>query len=449
MGYPRCRVRSATNTRRCAFAAALVFAGSAVALSAVRPLWVDEILQLMETRQASAAQMIADLPRNPGASPLGYLVQQAGLRITGYSVVRARLTPALFGGASVSIVVLLAAELGLLRPWIAGAVFAAFPLTLRYATESRVYLQALFFSVLATLLHLRLTKRPAWGLAAAYCLALTAAIYTHPYTASVGIALVLWSAAWRNRRSTLMAAAAMVVAGLAFLPWFLWSKGCWAASIMQTSFHFHASATTPLMIFRESIGAGYWGAGCLVLLCGMGVHRRWAPPEAASLFVLIVSTVVGCVLVGDARFGYFLAARQSLWILPSLAIFAATAIEQKEPTALVLAALLGFFCMRQSALFFLHPTENWQAATDAILEQVRLGASLVVVPEDQASLYTFFHPELRNGSAVGNRIVIAITPSAAAQEQTAIAPYIRAGYEVEQERAVGGSYIVSLRGRGP
>jgi hypothetical protein len=252
-------------------------------------------------------------------------------------------------------------------------VFAAFPLTLRYATESRVYSQALFFSVLSTLLHVRLAKRPGWGVAGAYCLALTAAIYTHPYAASVGVAHVLWSAVWRNRRSTLMAAGAMAVAGLAFLPWFLWSKGRWAASIVQNSYHFHASATTPLMIFRESIGAGYWGAGCLVLLCGMAVRRRWAPPRAASLFVLIVSTVVGCVLVGDAGFGYLLAARQFLGILPSLAIFAATAIDRKERTALALAALLGVFCVRQDALLFLHPRENWQAAADGILEQVRVG----------------------------------------------------------------------------
>jgi hypothetical protein len=245
-----------------------------------------------------------------------------------------------------------------------------------------------------------------------------------------------------------MAAGAMAVAGLAFLPWFLWSKGRWAASIVQNSYHFHASATTPLMIFRESIGAGYWGAGCLVLLCGMAVRRRWAPPRAASLFVLIVSTVVGCVLVGDAGFGYLLAARQFLGILPSLAIFAATAIDRKERTALALAALLGVFCVRQDALLFLHPRENWQAAADAILEQVR-GPRLIVVPAGQAPSCTFFHPELGNGPAAGNRIVIAITPSAAAQEQTAIAPYMRAGYEVVQERAVGGSYIVSLHQRGP
>jgi 4-amino-4-deoxy-L-arabinose transferase-like glycosyltransferase len=426
-------------------AAALLFVAVAVALSAVRPLWVDEILQLMETRQVSAAQTIADMPRTPGAAPLGYLVQQAGLWITGYSIVRARLTPALFGGASVCIVFLLAAELGLARPWIAGAVFAAFPLTLRYATESRVYSQALFFSVLATLLHVRLTKRAGWGLACGCCLALTAAAYTQPYAACLGLANVLWCVLYRNWRSARMSAVALAVAGIAFLPWFLWSKARWAASIAQTSTHFHISAATPVVIFRESTGAGYWGAGCLALLYGMAVWRRWPAPRAASLVVLIGSTVVICVLTGDALFCYFLAARQFLWILPSLAILAASAIERKERTALALATMLGIFCVRQSAVFFLAPKENWQAAADSILAQVPQGAPLIVVPAEQAPLYAFFHPELRGGRATSNRIVMAITPYATgAQRQAAIAAYLAAGYEVELERIIGGSQIVSL-----
>jgi uncharacterized membrane protein len=148
--------------RRTAFAAALQVILIAISLSSIRPLWVDEILQIIETRQASPTRMIVDIRHVPGAAPLGFLVQQAGLRMTGYSIVSARLTPALFGGASVYMVILLAREVGLSRPWL-GAVFAAFPLTLRYATESRVYSQALFFSVLATFLLVRLTKMPWLG----------------------------------------------------------------------------------------------------------------------------------------------------------------------------------------------------------------------------------------------------------------------------------------------
>jgi hypothetical protein len=71
---------------------------------------------------------------------------------------------------------------------------------------------------------------------------------------------------------------------------------------------------------------------------------------------------------------------------------------------------------------------------------VRQGVRLVVVPAEQAPLYTFFYPELGYGPASSNRIVMVITPYATgAQRQAAIAAYHAAGYEAEQERILGGS----------
>lgn len=122
-----------------------LFLLAAIALSGVLPLWLDEILQIRETRDTSVTAMIGRLPRNSGAAPLGYLVQQAALRITGYSVRMARLPAAVFAAATVFTVGLLAAALGVRYGWLAAAVFAVLPATLRYATESRVYSQALLF----------------------------------------------------------------------------------------------------------------------------------------------------------------------------------------------------------------------------------------------------------------------------------------------------------------
>ena len=126
---------------------ALVFLCVAIGLSGVLPLWLDEIMQLTKTRGASTAEVIAAVKLNAGATPLGYVVQQESLRLTGYSVRRARFPSALFETAAVFTVALLGDELGLEFPWLGAALFAAFPLTLRYATESRIYSQALFFSV--------------------------------------------------------------------------------------------------------------------------------------------------------------------------------------------------------------------------------------------------------------------------------------------------------------
>jgi hypothetical protein len=61
------------------------------------------------------------------------------------------------------------------------------------------------------------------------------------------------------------------------------------------------------------------------------------------------------------------------------------------------------------------------------------------------ALYAFFHPDLRAGDEFANRIVVAVTPWAgSSQGQNAIAAYMRAGYDVEHDRIVGGSRIVSL-----
>ena len=46
------------NTRRSALLAAAIFLAIAIPVSTIRPLWPDEILQLIETRQTSIVRMI-------------------------------------------------------------------------------------------------------------------------------------------------------------------------------------------------------------------------------------------------------------------------------------------------------------------------------------------------------------------------------------------------------
>src|SRR5947209_3208907 len=97
---------------RSALLTTALFGIAAVALLGARPLWVDEILQLMETREPSVARMIGNLPRNPGAAPLGYLTQHATLAVTGYSVRKARLPAATFAIATVFAAGMLGLQLG-------------------------------------------------------------------------------------------------------------------------------------------------------------------------------------------------------------------------------------------------------------------------------------------------------------------------------------------------
>jgi 4-amino-4-deoxy-L-arabinose transferase-like glycosyltransferase len=444
---------------RAALLTTAVFAISVAALLGALPLWLDEILQLLETRDASTAEMIAHLPRNSGAAPLGYLVQHASLRVTGYSVRRARLPAAVFGILSVFAVALLARELNLRHAWLAAILFAAFPETLRYATESRVYSQALFFSILAMLFYLYLVKKHSWTLTAAFALAMFAAIYTQPYTIFVGLALVLWSALCRDRRTALRGALALAAVCAAFLPWYLWARAAWASGIVREGFHFTLSAKTSLMIFREFAGAGYWGSGLLLILFALAAaahddrsHRRW-------LLALLIAVPIAGALLADGAAGYFIAARQFLWILPAAALLAAMATETvasfhrpfpgRTIATLLIAPLLAI-CIRQSVVFFRAPHEDWQAAADAIALRSQQAACVEAAPADSIRLYEFFRPEIGraacNHDSNTDRLILAITPVTAIEQRDAAITRLKAsGYTQESESVAGLSTILVFR----
>jgi hypothetical protein len=224
-------------------------------------------------------------------------------------------------------------------------------------------------------------------------LALTAAAYTQPYSASVGFAHVLWSVVCRNRKTAILGGTSLGVTIMAFLPWYLWSKDRWAAGMGPDAFHFAASMKTPLMLFRELAGAGYWGSGLLVMLCTVAIAGRSFAHRTRVLLVLLIAVPLVSVFASDAVFGYFLAARQFFWVLPAVAVLAA-GFQRRTHAGFVLLALLSAVSMRQSIRFFTAPHENWQAAGDAIHEKVRSGACLVVAPPEQAYLYEFFQPLL-------------------------------------------------------
>jgi mannosyltransferase len=431
------------SAQRGALLTAAIFLAIAIPVSAIRPLWLDEILQLMETRQPSPIRIIMDMRQIPGAAPLGYLLQQEFLTIAGYSMVLARLPSALFAAAAVFLVALLGTQFGLRRGWLAGAIFGLFPLTLRYAAESRVYSQALFLSVLATYLYLRLAERPRRAVAALYWLALTAAVYTQPYSVCVGLAHLLCSVICHARRTSLLCGSAVALAMLAFLPWLWWVRDGWITTASHGAFHFSVSVKTPLMLFREVAGAGYWGSGLLLLLCAGALTGGRPRTRDRILPLVLIATVPLSVLSADAGLGYFIAARQFIWLLPAVAILAAAAIESYPRIGLALTIMLAIVCIRQSIVFFRSPGEDWQMAANVLADQVRSGNCLTVAPPEHAPFYEFFHPDLRTAPCSARSIVLAITPAATStQRRIAITELISAGYQASNARMVGRSEIV-------
>lgn len=428
--------------------AAGVYLLIAIALCGVRPLWLDEILQLIDTRDGSPTEIIRRLPANhPGGAPLGYLTQNAVLAVTGYSLRAARLPSAIFAAVAVLVVCLLASELGVRRSWLASILFAVFPLTLRYATEGRMYAEALLFSTVATLLYLKLARRQTWGIAAVYAVTLTAAAYTQPYSASVGAAHVLWSIGMRERRTALLGGTALAAAVGAFLPWYLWSREAWSAAAAAYEFQF--SLRTPLMIFREMAGAGYCGSGLLLILCVLGVmngsNRR---REHWFLFLMFV-VPIAAALIANALFGYFIATRQYLWVLPALAVLAAGAMERNGRRGTMLGVLLIGVCLVQSARYFNGPREDWEAAAHAISRHVKLyGACIAVAPPADLRLYRFFQPELGRSKCDPAEVVLAVTPYTSAEDRAReVVRWTAEGYWNVSEMQVGRSLLLRFRRR--
>jgi 4-amino-4-deoxy-L-arabinose transferase-like glycosyltransferase len=424
----------------------LVFAIAAVALSGTLPLWLDEILQLMTVDDGTTAEMIQDLPLQPGASPLGYLVHRAVLPLTGTGSTGARIPALIFGIASVFAVGLVALELDVTHAWLAALIFASFPQTLRYTTEARIYSQALFLSILATGLYLRLVKRTNFPNGFAFALVLIAAVYTMPYTLFVGVALVSWSMWNRDWRTAIHGGAALIVAGGAFLPWYLWSKSMWAHDIAREGWHFTAAPKTLLLIFREVTGAGYFGSALLLILCALALLAPALSKSTRVLLAFLIAIPLIGGLLGDFTAGYFAAARQFLWILPAAAILASS-ISTRQVEIAFAAVLIGIGGV-QSYKYFTAPHENWSAAADALVLKSQQGQCVQVVPPENLRLYRFFRSELRETNCQSDRIALVITPATSNQQRDqALTRMLESGYVKTAATFSGMSTIYDFQSR--
>jgi uncharacterized membrane protein len=413
-------------------------------VSNVLPLWLDEILQLLATTPASLFTVVDTLSRNPGAAPLGYLTQHELFTILGFSVRMARLPSAVFMSGAILLTTLLGAELRLKKPWLAGAIFAALPATLRYGAESRVYAQALFFSVLASFLYVRMSRRPGWLLPVSYFATLLAAEYTLPFAVLVGPGHVLWSVVSGDRKTAAKGVAALAAALAAFIPWYDWAKPRWSAGISFSGAHFYFSARAPLMILREFTGGGYWPAGLLLALCAIAAFQRLPTPRSASFILIACAVPVICALGSDYLLDYFLAGRQFIWVLPSLAILAAASAGTMPRFAVPVIVLLVMICLYRDYRYFSSTVnEDWAAASRVLIREQSRGTCIQISPADEAPIYQFFEPGLRTGSCDGARVLLAVSPYCSRDEHQRAADALRSrNYRQETEVTVGRSEIV-------
>ncbi len=360
-------------------------------LSSVIPLWLDEILTLIGSTQPSWAALIDYIRTVPGGTPLAFLPSRWTIAASGNGLLASRLPSILASVATLPGVFLVARRLGLRFPIAAVAVFALWPLQLRYALEARPYALALCLSVWLTVLVLDESHQFLYS-----ALAILAAL-TQPYALFVPVAHLTI-----RRRLPLIA---LGIATLVLLPWYIYFRADWALVTQEQNLvAFDAGA--PLVLLREISGSGY--IGLAILAAGAYFARRVVHTKPLWLWAIIP---IALTLAANTAFHYFFATRQVIYVLPALALLFAAGTERLgKPGCILLAAFL-VASIYEDGKWFRRPHENWQAAAEHARKL--MPDSCVQFTGDSAQLFEYSHPEFaqhRCTTELADRVVLAITP---------------------------------------
>ncbi len=389
---------------RVAFAAFLVLYSACLIIASLHlSLWLDEVIQLIGTRDMPAGKLLHYIGHDPGQAPLGYFIQKACLFVFGFSKLSARLPSILFAVVACLVFTRLSKPGTLL--------FATIPMVMRYATEARPYAIALCLSVLAIYFFERWSTTQTVTSYIAFAACLMAGMYAQPYSIFIGAAVTIWLAI-RNgplRPSTLLAAAAVVIAGCAYLPWYLYSTSIWnhGGSGMPGTF----GPKTAVMVLRELVGAGYVQSALVCLACACWLRTK-TPRHMDRLFWLLLAAIpLLAPIAFDVHFEYFLASRQWIFSVPALAYMAGEAITLLRPryACAALAVMLLAF-ITADVHWFTRPREDWAAAADVLASQK--DACVAFIPPGARQYFAFFRPQLvtRTCQPVSTRAAVGVSP---------------------------------------
>ena len=407
-------------------------------LSAKLSLWLDEIIDLKGIRDHDIHALLAWIPTNAGAVPLDYLIRAATIHLLGYSAFASRLPSVLWSVLAGAGVFALARKMNLRSPFLAVLTFCLLPLQLRYALEARPYSQGLALSLWSTNVFLSLVSNPTASKATVYGLIALAGLYTQPYVLFVVFAHLAWlcvSELQGKSRLLIWASVPVVLAALAFLPWYLWAASRWRES--AESFHHAIGLRAALLIARELIAAGYFGTSLVALLIVLGLKASGVPLPGRSFWLLYLLLPLFLAVLADFLFGYFLAIRQMIFIVAPLSLLAVVGIEKlasngRNFAALAMSLLIATFLISDFR-FLTKPRENWEAAS-AILDTLsKQGSCVIFVPGDSVRLYEFFAPAIethtcRTVSVEEQSVAVAISPYDATIKREPLSSSLPAGF---------------------
>jgi hypothetical protein len=396
-----------------------------LALSGRLALWVDEILQLLGTRDAPSVRALCEwVAVSPGGAPLGYLVQRVSLAALGFSATAARLPSCLSSVLAGFLLFAFGRRIGFAaaRSTLSLILFATLPLQFRYALEARPYSQGLLLSIATAFVFLRLVAEPGWRTALLYAAVLAAAVYTQPFTFFTALANLVW-AAWRltgheRRRVLGVGAVAVALAFAAFLPWYFFARSEWAWRIAGG--HWSLTWKGVAGMLAKDVTGTY--ALTLLLIAGIALSftKGSRLDSRTRSFLLAMALIpIPCAIATDAAFHYMLAARQLLFILPPMVLLAADGVANlrvaRRAGCWFFAAAIVSLAVVQDVRVYRAPRANWEAAAKRIRAASSAGACVLTIPVGWATYYEFFAPELRSRKCPNNidstlAVVLVATP---------------------------------------
>ncbi|HEX5430470.1 MAG TPA: glycosyltransferase family 39 protein [Bryobacteraceae bacterium] len=410
------------------------------------PLWLDEVLQLANTRGTSLHELIRWIELNAGAVPLPYLFQNAVVNALGTSAFAARIPAALCSALSGIVFAMLCPQFLKRGRAIAIAAFLVLPLQFRYGLEARGYSQGLLFCLISLWLFLRLSERPSTRLAVLYGISVALGLYSQPLTLFPALAQVLAA----NRRARWPACLALGAAGVSFLPWYFAQRTAqvqYAAAVSKPTAFFSIHQIAPGVLLHDLSGGGYICTIAILLLALWGAFQK-----NRLLLVTVGVSILGPILM-DAAFHYFFAERQLLFAMPALVLLAWQG-EAGKPASYVwflLAALFFGSALVKDFRLATVPKDGLAATADAIAARIHGDSCLITAPREQASLYVFFRPELQEKICGVNPAAPAILAVASSYstpaEKRALLDSLASGYEQKTAVAIGQSEIWTYRHR--
>lgn len=262
------------------------------------PLWLDETLSV-EIARLPLPEFYTAL-RQDGAPPVYYLLLKAWIALFGTDTVIVRLPSVLL----TVLALLLAHRLGSRLAGRAGGraaviVLAALPWTMRFGSETRMYLLVVVFVLAGALALLAVHRSPSRGATLALTATVTALLLTHYWSLFLLAAVGLWHLPAALRRSrpaarvvALRVMAALVLGGVLFLPWL--------PTFLYQAAHTGAPWATPpgvLDLVRTPLlwGGGrgdLWGGALAALLVPLVALAAWRRPDARALAGVAVATLL-------------------------------------------------------------------------------------------------------------------------------------------------------------